>query len=148
MWDPFFPLLFPKDSQSLTIFDIRLWEVGAKRHLNGSSKVNRRTDKQTDKQTDRRTNRRTFWLIESIGPEQRADAMKMFKYKKSSHVSLETGPNIYICKIPIYYNTSVYHLAEQKVKLITAHPLIPQKNDNCGKTNSSPLTTRRGRPRW
>ena len=50
--DHFFPLLFPKDSESLKIFDIRLWGVGAKRPLNGTSKVNRQTDKHTDGQTD------------------------------------------------------------------------------------------------
>ena len=65
IWDYFFPLLFPKDSESLKILDIRLWEVGPKRRLNGTSKVNTHTDKQTDGQT----HRRTFRLIESIGPE-------------------------------------------------------------------------------
>ena len=45
------PLLFPKDSESLKILDIHLWEVGAKRHLNGNSKVNRHTNRQTDGQT-------------------------------------------------------------------------------------------------
>ena len=61
MLDHSFPLLSPKDSESLIIFDIRFRNVGAKRPLNGTSKVNR--------QTDRRTDRRIFWLIESIGPE-------------------------------------------------------------------------------
>ena len=37
--------------------------MGAKRPLNGTSKVNRQTDRQTDGQT--------FRLIESIGPEGR-----------------------------------------------------------------------------
>ena len=64
MLDHFFPLPFPKDSESLKIFDIRLRKVGAKRPLNGTSKVNR----QTNRQTDTRTHRRTFRLIESIGP--------------------------------------------------------------------------------
>ena len=40
IWDHFFPLLFPKDSESLKILDIRLWEVGAKRRLNSTSKMN------------------------------------------------------------------------------------------------------------
>jgi hypothetical protein len=39
MLDHFFPLLFHKDSKSLKILDIRLWEVGAKRPLKGTSKV-------------------------------------------------------------------------------------------------------------
>ena len=39
MLNHFFPLLFPKDSESLKILDIRLREVGAKRPLNGTSKV-------------------------------------------------------------------------------------------------------------
>ena len=61
--DPFFPLLFSKDSKNLKSMDIGLREVVEKRRLNGTSKVNRRTDKQTDG--------RTFRLIESIGPEGR-----------------------------------------------------------------------------
>ena len=52
MLDHFFSLLFPKDSESLKIFDIQLRKVGAKRLLNGTSKVNRQTDRQTDGQTD------------------------------------------------------------------------------------------------
>ena len=52
VWDHFIPLLFPKDSESLKILDIRLREVWAKKRLHGTSKVNRQTDKQTDKQTD------------------------------------------------------------------------------------------------
>ena len=56
MLDHFFPLLFPKDSEALKIFDIRIREVGAKRPLNGTSKVNRQTHRQTD--------RRTFRFIE------------------------------------------------------------------------------------
>ena len=38
IWDHFFPLLFPKDSESLKILDIRLQEVGANRRLNGVNK--------------------------------------------------------------------------------------------------------------
>ena len=67
MLDHFFPLLFPKNSESLKLFDIRLREVGAKRPLNGTSKVKRHTNRHTNRQTDRRT----FRLIESIGPEGR-----------------------------------------------------------------------------
>ena len=47
MLDHFFPLLFPKDSESLKIL-----EVGAKRPLNGTSKLTRHTDTQTHRQTD------------------------------------------------------------------------------------------------
>ena len=53
----------PKYSKSLKILDIWLWVVGAKRRLNGISKVKRRTDRLTD--------RRTSQLIESISPEGR-----------------------------------------------------------------------------
>ena len=52
MLDHFFPLLFAKDSESLKILEIGLGEMGAKRPLNGTSKVNRQTDGQTDTQTD------------------------------------------------------------------------------------------------
>ena len=58
IWDHFFPLLFPKDFESLKILDIRLWEVGAKIPLNGTSKVNKQTDTQTDVQTDISTYRK------------------------------------------------------------------------------------------
>ena len=34
IWDQFFPLLSPKDSENLKSLDIGLWEVGAKRQLN------------------------------------------------------------------------------------------------------------------
>ena len=57
MLDHFFPLLFPKGSESLKILDIRLREVGAKRPLNGTSKVNRQTDRRTDRRTDGQTDR-------------------------------------------------------------------------------------------
>ena len=55
IWDHFFPLLFPKDSESLKILDIQLWEVGEKRPLNGTSKVNRQTDGHTDRRTHGQT---------------------------------------------------------------------------------------------
>ena len=41
IWDQFFPKLFPKDSESLKSLYIQLQEVGAKRGLNGTSKVNK-----------------------------------------------------------------------------------------------------------
>ena len=50
--DHFFPLLFPKDSESLKILDIQIWEVGAKGQLNGTLKVNRQTHRQTVKHMD------------------------------------------------------------------------------------------------
>ena len=43
--DHFFPLLFPKDSESLKILDIQLQKVGEKRPLNGTSKVNKVREK-------------------------------------------------------------------------------------------------------
>ena len=84
IWDHFFPLLFPKDSESLNILDIRHQEVGAKRPLNGTSKVNTQTDRQTDGQTHRRTNR----LIESIGPEGRC-------FKNKEHNKGKENEGIY-----------------------------------------------------
>ena len=69
MLDHFFPLLFPKDSKSIKILDIRLWEVGAKRPLNGTSKVNRQTNTQTARQTD------GHFDLEKASA-QRADALK------------------------------------------------------------------------
>ena len=58
------------DLESLKFLEIRLWEVGAKRRLNGTSKVNRRTDTQTGTRTDTRTdghfdfeNRLTFFTL-------------------------------------------------------------------------------------
>ena len=51
---------------------IRIREVGAKIHLNGTSKVNRHTDRQTDKHTYGQID-----LWKSLA--QRADALKMSK---------------------------------------------------------------------
>ena len=47
MLDHFFPLLLPKDFESIKILDIRLWEVGAKRPLKGTSKVEKVREKKT-----------------------------------------------------------------------------------------------------
>ena len=49
IWDHFFPLLFPKDSESLKILDIRLREVGAKRQLKKTE--NQRRPKKVKKKT-------------------------------------------------------------------------------------------------
>ena len=68
MWDHFFPLLFAKDSESLKILDIRLREVGAKRPLNGTSKVNRQTDRQTDTQRDKHMDILTYRKHRPRGP--------------------------------------------------------------------------------
>ena len=58
-----FPLLFPKDSESLKILDIQLREVGAKRLINGTSKVN--------------THTHTYGQIDLLkASAQRADALK------------------------------------------------------------------------
>ena len=46
------------DTKNLKILDIRLWEVGAKRRLHCTSKVNTRTDKNTNRQTDISTYRK------------------------------------------------------------------------------------------
>ena len=45
IWDHFFPLLFPKDSENLKSLDIGLWEVGAKRRLNKVNKWRRKNHK-------------------------------------------------------------------------------------------------------
>ena len=58
MWHHFFLLLFPKDSESVKILDIWLREVGAKRPLNGTSKVNRQTDTHTHRYMDKSTYRK------------------------------------------------------------------------------------------
>ena len=58
IWDHFFPLLFPKDSKNLKSLDIGLWEVRAKRPLNGVRKCDGQTNKQTDTHTDISTYRK------------------------------------------------------------------------------------------
>ena len=74
--DHFLPLLFPKDSKFLKILDIRLWEVWAKRRLNGTSKVNRRTDGHADGHFDLKK-----------ASAQRADALKKDFFRKSIYLS-------------------------------------------------------------
>ena len=49
MLDHNFPLLFPKDSESLKILDIPLREVGEKRPLNGTSKMKKSEEKRRKK---------------------------------------------------------------------------------------------------
>ena len=46
MWDHFFPLFFPKDSDFLKILDIGLWEVGGKKTFKWNLK-SEYTDKHT-----------------------------------------------------------------------------------------------------
>ena len=74
----FFSLLFPKDYESLKILDIRLWEVGTKKRLNGTSKVNTQTDGHTDRRTHRQTDGH-FDLQKASA--QRADALKIYYSK-------------------------------------------------------------------
>ena len=87
MLDHFFPLLFPKHSESLKILDIRLREVGGKKTVKRYLK-----SEQTDTRTDERTNR----LIESIGPEGRCFENVLLNmqvnlvYKKCMHSSKKT----------------------------------------------------------
>ena len=59
MLDHFFPLLFPKDSESLKILDIRLWEVGAKKPLK-KTENQRRPKKSEEKNFLLRGNFRQF----------------------------------------------------------------------------------------
>ena len=51
---PFKRLFFPNYSESQNILDIQFREVGKKRRLNGTSKVNRQTRRQTDISTYRK----------------------------------------------------------------------------------------------
>ena len=67
IWDHFFLLLFPKDSESLKFLDIGLQKMGAKRR---NSKVNIQTNGQTNRRTDRH-----FDLQKASA--QRADALKI-----------------------------------------------------------------------
>ena len=50
MLDHFFPLLFPKDSESLKILDIRLQEVGGKNTVKKDQKP-KKTEKNEEKKT-------------------------------------------------------------------------------------------------
>ena len=53
-----FHYISPKDSESLKILDILLWEVGEQRRFNGTSKVNRQTDRLTDTHMEKSTYRK------------------------------------------------------------------------------------------
>ena len=56
IWDHFFKLPFHKDSEYLKSLNIGLWELGAKRPLNGVRKCDRQTHKQTHKHTNKHMN--------------------------------------------------------------------------------------------
>ena len=58
IWDHSFHYFSPKDSKSIKILDIQLREMGAKRPLKGTSKVNTQTDRQTNKHMDISTYRK------------------------------------------------------------------------------------------
>ena len=77
MIDHFFPLLFPKDSESLKISDIRLWEVGSKRPLKKTK--NRRRPKKVKK--------KTFFCAAILGNFQ----TKMFIYETTSFHDFPQG---------------------------------------------------------
>ena len=70
---PLIPNTFPQGFRITKVLDIRLWEVRAKRRLNGTSKVNTRPDGQTDGRTDRKTDGHfDLWKASA----QRANALK------------------------------------------------------------------------
>ena len=100
IWDHFFSLLFPKDSESLKILDIRFQEVGAKRPLNGTSKVNRHTDGQTDRRThthtDRRTDKSTYRKHRPRGP---------MLWKSELNFDKSVGTQIYMAEWTLMYTT-------------------------------------------
>ena len=114
MLDHFFPLLFPEDSESLKIFDIRLRKVGAKRPLNGTSKVNIQTHTQT--------HRRTFWLIKSIGPEGRC-----FKINGSLQDMFSTNPTSLLTYFSLLF---VWFI--DKIKRATGPVVTPDKENKQG----------------
>ena len=68
---PLLYITFPQGFQKLKFLDIGLWEVVAKRPLNGVRKCDGQTSTQTNTQTNTQTDIRTFRLIERIGPEGR-----------------------------------------------------------------------------
>ena len=68
IWDHFFPVLFPKDSESLKILDIRLQEVGAERRLNGTSKVNKWRKKSEEKNHFRRFLSKNIPILDHFFP--------------------------------------------------------------------------------
>ena len=106
--DHFFALLLPKDCTSLKILDIQPWEVGAKKSLNGTSKMNTWTDKQTDK--------RKFRLIESIGPEGRG-------FENCFHGSKGTNKNTQ--KTLVLYNkvvVAVHLIVTYRTPLTSVQP--------------------------
>ena len=90
IWDHFFPLLFAKDSESLKILDIWCREVGAKRRLNCTSKVNRRTDGRTEGQTDTQTDILTYRKHRPRGPMlwKSQKAFCLLKYSEMTKIQL------------------------------------------------------------
>ena len=81
------------------MFDIRLWEVGAKRNLIGNSKVNR--------QTNRRTDGRTFPLKETIGSKgQCFENIYIYQIKTKTNRSVKLN----IFNKYIYYHENVVDL--------------------------------------
>ena len=95
-----FPLLFPKDSESLKNLDIQLWEVGSKRRLNGTTKVNRQTDKQINRQTDTRTDISTYRKHRPRGPMLwKLETTKCLRFRFFVAMSsVEVEPDLQLCR--------------------------------------------------
>ena len=113
----------PKNSESLNILDIRLREVGAKRPLNGTSKVNRQTHKHTYGH---------FELQKASA--QRADALKnlaiLFKEKL---VREDLVPELKLSSCSTYYpwyedgKQQINYLKTLQLLYFITLKLIPQK---------------------
>ena len=64
---PLLCITFPQGFR-ISILDIQLQEKGAKRRINGTSKVNTHSDRWTDGQTDRQTDKSTYREPRPRGP--------------------------------------------------------------------------------
>ena len=113
--------MVPKDSESLKILDIRLREVGAKRRLNGTSKVNRQTDRRTDTQTDRhtdgQTHRRTFQKgKEKEGAQKDLSDLLELSPEKLQKIELDLNPHELMEQIHYRLKANIisYSIAKQK----------------------------------
>ena len=107
IWDHFLSLLFPKDSESLKTLEIRLWEVGAKRRLNFTLKVNKQTDRQTDGHRDGHFDLDLMYLTELTDINHRVKQWYERESEKYNILSRTKDINL-IKKDRIHYHGPVF----------------------------------------
>ena len=145
IWDYFFPLLFPKGSESLKFVDIRLWEVGTKKTFKWylkSEQTDGRTHGHTDTGTDISTYRKNQPRRLILWNSSWNKFSSLFLV--SAHFSLHTIH--FLLTTHCTYLITYYHILHTLHYHLVLSTVISK--GQCVYTYGHTKITRRGRPRW